>query len=94
MDFGISANIVTSYHKASGVIEVCTTDTDLINELNSIIISQITTGLEVERFVGLDLTQINISEAVKRGLVEEYNVQLLEDNLPLENAPINWHSCA
>ena len=87
MDFGISANMVTSYHEASGVIEVCTTDTDLIDELCSIIMTQITTGLEVERFIGLDITQINISGAVNHGIVEEYNDHELDGVLPLESTP-------
>jgi|TARA_R110002153_G_scaffold29711_1_gene91056 hypothetical protein len=69
-------------------IQVSTTDTGLINELVSIIMSQVTTGLEVERFIGLDLTQINISKHVNYGIVEEWNIDELQDVLPLENLPV------
>ena len=85
MNFGIYSKMVVSNNGSE--IQVSTTDTNLIDELNSIIMTQVTTGLEVERFVGIDVTQINISEDVNHGIVEEYNVHELNGAVPLENSP-------
>lgn len=85
MNFGIYSKMIVSNNGCE--IQVSTTDTNLIDELNSIIMTQVTTGLEVERFVGIDVTQINISEDVNHGIVEEYNVHELNGLLPLENSP-------
>lgn len=85
MQYGLFKNMIVSDNGSE--IEVSTTDTVLIDELVTIIMSQVTTGLEVERFVGLDLTQINISDDVRHGIVEEYNVHELNGAVPLENSP-------
>lgn len=85
MNFGIYNNMIVSNNGSE--IEVSTTDTLLIDELASIIMSQITTGLEIERFVGIDVTQINISKDVAHGIVEEWNVGELSGAVPLETTP-------
>jgi len=85
MNFGIYSKMVVSNNGSE--LEVSTTDTGLINELVSIIMSQVNTGLEVERFIGLDTTQINISNHIGHGIVEEWNVHELQGVLPLESTP-------
>ena len=73
----------------SNAFELSTTDNETIEAVVSHLFSEVLTcGVVVERFAGLDESDIIIDQAVPLGVISEMNTHELGDLEPLEQCPV------